>query len=104
MTVHRDVNSNSNPVGYVDCDNFEVFCSLLKSLHDHPVKNKEANFSMSPAIFDPNHPNREGNQRRGLKNVQYLRHIWFDFENGDLKPEEIAELFPFKSDGHFQHL
>ena len=58
------------------------------------MKNKEANFLMSPAIFDPNHPNREGNQRRGLKNIRYLRHIWFDFENGDLKPEEVAELFP----------
>ena len=73
---------------------FEVFSSLLKSLHGHPVKNKEANFLMSPAIFDPNHPNREGNKRRGLKNIRYLRHIWFDFEDGELKPEEIAELFP----------
>ena len=94
MTVYRDKYSNSNPAGYVDFDNFEVFCSLLKSLHDHPVKNKEANFLMSPAIFDPNHPDREGNKRRGLKNIRYLRHIWFDFENGELKPEELAELFP----------
>ena len=94
MTVYRDLDSNSNPAGYVDFDNFEVFCSLLKSLHDHPVKNKEANFLMSPAIFDPNHPDREGKKRRGLKNIRYLRHIWFDFENGELKPEELAELFP----------
>jgi hypothetical protein len=49
---------------------------------------------MSPAIFDPNHPDREGNKRRGLKNIRYLRHIWLDFENGDLKPEEVAALFP----------
>jgi hypothetical protein len=58
------------------------------------VENKEANFLMSPAIFDPNHPDREGTKRRGLKNIRYLRHIWFDFEKGELKPEEIAELFP----------
>jgi hypothetical protein len=94
MTVYRDVDSNSNPVGYVDFDNFEVFCSLLESLHDHSVENKEANFLMSPAIFDPNHPDREGTKRRGLKNIRYLRHIWFDFENGKLKPEDVAELFP----------
>ena len=94
MTVYRDLNSNSNPAGYVDFDNFKVFCFLLKWLHDHPVKNKESNFLMSPAIFDPNHPDREGKKRRGLKNIRYLRHIWFDFENGELKPEEIAKLFP----------
>jgi hypothetical protein len=94
MTVYRDLDSKSNPVGYVDFDNFEVFCSLLKSLHDHSVKNKEANFLMSPAIFDPNHPDRDGNKRRGSKNIRDLRHIWFDFENGDLKPDELAELFP----------
>jgi hypothetical protein len=29
-----------------------------------------------------------------LKNIQYLHHIWFDFENGELKPNEMAELFP----------
>jgi hypothetical protein len=58
------------------------------------VKNKKANFLMSPAIFDPNHPDREGNRRRGSKKIRSLRHIWFDFENGELKPEEIAELFP----------
>jgi hypothetical protein len=29
-----------------------------------------------------------------LKNIRYLRHIWLDFENGELKPEEIAQLFP----------
>jgi hypothetical protein len=45
--VYRDVDSNTNPVGYVDFDNFEVFCSLLESLHDLSVKNKEANFLMS---------------------------------------------------------
>jgi hypothetical protein len=94
MTVYRDLKSNNNPAGYVDFDNFEVFCSLLKSLHDHHVKTKKANFLMSPAIFDPNHPDREGNKRRGLKNIRYLRHIWFDFENGELKPDELAELFP----------
>jgi hypothetical protein len=93
MTVYRDVDSNS-PAGYVAFDNFEIFCSLLRSLHDHSVKNKEANFLMSLAIFDPNHPNREGKKRKGLKNIWYLRHIWFDFENGELQPDELANLFP----------
>jgi hypothetical protein len=92
-TVYRDKYSNK-PAGYFHCDNVQALSSLLESLHGHPVKNKEANFLISPAIFDPHHPNKEGNQQRGLKNVRYLRHIWFDFEDGDLKPDEIAELFP----------
>jgi hypothetical protein len=92
-TVYRDKYSNK-PAGYFDCHNIQVFSSVLKSLHSCFVKTKEANFLISPAIFDPNHPDREGNQRRGLKNIEYLRHIWFDFENGELKPNELAELFP----------
>jgi len=93
-TVYRDKYSNK-PAGYFHCENIQAFSSMLKSLHSCSVKNKEANFLMSPAIFDPHHPNREGNQQRGLKNIRYLRHIWFDFENGELKPEEVAVLFPW---------
>ena len=92
-TVYRDKYSNK-PAGYFDCDNVQAFISLLESLHDHPVKTKEANFLISPAIFDPHHPNRERNQQRGFKNIRYLRHIWFDFEDGELKPEDVADLFP----------
>jgi hypothetical protein len=55
---------------------------------------KEANFLITPAIFDPNHPNREGSQRRGRNNIRYLRHIYLDFEDGELLPEQIGELFP----------
>jgi hypothetical protein len=92
-TVYRDKYSNK-PAGYFHCENIQVFSSVLKSLNSCSVKNKEANFLISPAIFDLDHPSREGNQRRGLNNIQYLRHIWFDFENGELKPEEMAEIFP----------
>jgi len=92
-TVYRDKYSNK-PAGYFHCDNVQAFSSILESLHSCSVMNKEANFLMSPAIFDPNHPNKDGNQQRGLRNIRYLRHIWFDFENGELKPEEVAELFP----------
>jgi hypothetical protein len=93
-TVYRDKYSNK-PAGYFHCDNVQALNSFLEFLHNHPVKNKETNFLMSPAIFDPHHPDREGKKQRGSKNIRYLRHIWFDFENGELKPEEIAELFPF---------
>jgi hypothetical protein len=92
-TVYRDKYSN-NPAGYFDCDNVQVFSSVLKSLHSSSMKNKEANLLISPAIFDPNHPSREGNQQRGVKNIRYLRHIWFDFEKGELQPDELAALFP----------
>jgi hypothetical protein len=92
-TVYRD-KCSKGPAGYFHCDNVQDFSSILESWHSCPVKNKETNFLISPAIFDPHHPNRQGNQQRGLKNIRYLRHIWFDFEGGELKAEDVAEPFP----------
>jgi hypothetical protein len=58
------------------------------------VESKEANVLISPAIFDPNHPKAEGKTERGLHNIIAMRHLWMDFEEGDLTPEGMAELFP----------
>jgi hypothetical protein len=58
------------------------------------VENKEANVLISPAVFDPNHPKAEGRTKRGLQNMVAMRHLWMDFEKGDMPPEKIAELFP----------
>jgi hypothetical protein len=91
--VYRDKYA-PDPLGYLYCENVELFISALKSWHDRSVIGKESNFLISPAIFDPNHPNRDGNQQRGLSNIAYLQHIWLDFENGELQPDEIAKLFP----------
>jgi hypothetical protein len=97
-TVYRGKKSG-NPLGYFNCENTDEFISGLKSWHSRALRNKEDNFLISPAIFDPNHPNREPNdkggyQQKGRNNICYLQHIWLDFENGDLKPDEIADLFP----------
>jgi hypothetical protein len=93
VTVYRDKKSN-NPAGFVHCDDVELFAGWLKQLHGRELSTKEDNLVLSPAIFDPNHPNREGNRRRGRSNIAYLRHIWLDFEGGELRPEELPELFP----------
>ena len=52
-----------------------------------------ANFPISPAIFDPNVKTEE-DTKRGLGNIVAMCHLWTDFENGDLRPEEFPELFP----------
>ncbi len=79
---------------YLNYSDVDQFVADLKTWHLRQLESKESNFLISPAIFDPQHPDREGNQQRGLKNIVYLRHIWMDFENGELKPDEIADLFP----------
>jgi hypothetical protein len=45
------------------------------------LESKESNFLISPAIFDPYRPDREGNQKRGLKNIGIPTPL-MDFENG----------------------
>ena len=47
---------------------------------------------ISPAIFDPN--KCEGS-KRGIGNIVYIRGVWLDFEDGDLKPDEFPSLFPY---------
>ena len=58
------------------------------------MESKDANMLISPAILDPDHPKAEGKTKRGLHNIIAMRHLWMDFEKGDLQPEEIAKLFP----------
>jgi hypothetical protein len=92
-TLDRDLNS-SIVEGYVSDTDLDVYIDWLKELHLRQFAEKEENFLISPAIFDPNHPNRDTGKRRGRNNIVYLRHLWLDFEEGDLKPEEFAKLFP----------
>src|SRR6476661_5759563 len=33
-------------------------------------------------------------KNRGKENIVYLRHVVLDFENGELQPEMLANLFP----------
>jgi hypothetical protein len=55
------------------------------------LKTKTITLLISPAIFNPE---KCKTTRRGIGNIEYIRGIWLDFENGDLKPDEIPNLFP----------
>jgi len=92
-TLYRDKKSRT-PLGYLSGVNTELFLGFLEDLHTRTVESKDESLLISPAIFDPNHPEAEGFTQRGLKNIVAMRHLWMDFENGDLRPEDIAELFP----------
>ena len=92
-TVYRDNNSNVDP-RYLLGGNVEDFVGVLEDFHATAVESKEAHFLISAAFFDPNHPKAEGKTKRGVQNIVAMRHLWMDFENGDLQREEIAELFP----------
>lgn len=92
-TLYRDKKSKT-PLGYLSGGNTELFLGFLQHLHIRTVESKEASLLISPAIFDANHPEAEGSTQRGLKNIVAMRHVWMDFEDGDLRPEDIAELFP----------
>jgi len=93
ISIYRDKYANV-PAGYVHWEDVEDFIADLKSFNTRQLKNKESNFLISPAIFNPNHPDREIGKKRGLGNIAYLRHLWLDFENGELQPNELAKLFP----------
>ena len=76
---------------YVIGTNLEEFIGWLEHLSHREVPGKDSNQLISPAIFDPD---RDPSQSRGLGNIDHLRHLWLDCEEGDLSPEELPKLFP----------
>jgi hypothetical protein len=81
--------SSSIPLGYVSGE-IEAFIDFLRKCHERQANSKDENFLFSPAIFDPH---RSAGTNRGSANIAYLRHIVLDFENGELRPEELPDLF-----------
>jgi hypothetical protein len=81
------------PLGYIGGVDVNALVDELRVLYGRVVESKEANELIAPAICDHDKPNEEGT-KRGLANILYLRHLWFDFENGELRPDEIPKLFP----------
>jgi hypothetical protein len=80
------------PSGYLeDGGDIDFFVDALKALHGRKLTCKEQNALISPAVFDPG---RGTDKKRGLENIVYTRHVWLDFEDGDLGPGELAALFP----------
>ena len=82
--------SSSIPLGYVSGET-DAFIDFLHKCHERQTNSKAENFLFSPAIFDPD---RSAGTNRGKANIAYLRHIVLDFENGELRPEELPNLFP----------
>ena len=73
------------PLGYVS-GGIEAFVEFLHLCHDeHQPKSKNDSYLFSPAIFE---------KGRGKENILYLRHVVLDFENGELQPETLPNLFP----------
>src|SRR6185369_5573896 len=81
----------SLPAGYLSPVSESEFVDFLRILHQRPSTEKDDNILTSPAVFDPE---RVSGTRRGTGNILFLRHLWLDFENGDLPPEAVADLFP----------
>ena len=69
---------------------YKSFVGILKDFHKGQVA-KEKNPLISPSFYDPNLSQITD---RGKDNIVYCRHLWFDFENGELKPTEFPHLFP----------
>ena len=82
--------SSSIPLGYVSGE-IDAFIGFLHKCHERRTNSKTENFLFSPAIFDPD---RSPGTNRGKANIAYLRHVVLDFENGELRPEELPDLFP----------
>jgi hypothetical protein len=78
------------PKAYVSGE-IPAFVQALRFAHNEQPKSKEDMDLFSPAIFDPN---RSIKGTRKKENILYLRHVVLDFENGELRPEELPRLFP----------
>jgi hypothetical protein len=74
----------------VSCET-DAFVGFLRRCHERQTNSKDENFLFSPAIFDPG---LSPGTNRGKANIAYLRHVVMDFEDGELRPEELPNLFP----------
>jgi hypothetical protein len=95
-TIYRKMKSG-DPLGYLFCKENDDFIELLGYFNRQVSSNKEDNALIAPAIFDPAIAVKTADgkiAKRGRNNIVYCRHLWLDFENGDLSPEGFAELFP----------
>jgi len=82
---------STKPAGFLNCQDVEDFVTCLKTFHERTFTGKQDNLLISPAVFDPD---KVVGTSRGTGNIDHVRHIWLDFEDGQLRPDEIADLFP----------
>jgi hypothetical protein len=79
------------PMSYIGCPDHDLLVRLLWHFHSRTLTHKNDNNLWSPAVFDPSSSEQHN---RGRNNIKYLQHIWLDFEDGDLQPDELPKLFP----------
>jgi hypothetical protein len=89
-TIYSHIKS-STPEAYLYCASGGHFAEAMAAAHARHITSKASNPLFSPAIFDPA---RSPGSNRGRDNILYLQNIVLDFENGDLLPGEIPNLFP----------
>jgi len=89
-TIFSNIKSTT-PEAYLYCASSEYFAEAMATAHGRQIDSKESNPLFSPAIFDPT-LSEDGNRRRD--NILYLQNIVLDFENGDLRPNDVSGLFP----------
>ncbi|TYL76759.1 hypothetical protein [Bradyrhizobium cytisi] len=89
-TIFSHIKSTT-PEAYLSCASGEHFAEAMAAAQSRHVASKESNRLFSPAIFDPG---RSSASNRGRGNILYLQNIVLDFENGDLRPTDIPDLFP----------
>jgi hypothetical protein len=82
---------STTPACYLSCKTAQHFVLAMETVHKRHIAEKAANPLFSPAIFDPN---QSSTSKRGRENIVYLQNLVLDFENGELLPEEIPNLFP----------
>jgi hypothetical protein len=80
----------SIPIGYVYGE-IDYLIGFLRECHERRLNAKDKNYLFSPAIFDPA---RSADTNRGMANIVHLQNVILDFENGELRPEELPNLFP----------
>jgi hypothetical protein len=78
------------PLGYVPGMAPYELIDFLREAYGYCFQHKEENSLISPAVFDP----EIGPGYRQRSNIKYLCHIWLDFDEGKLSPDNFPQLFP----------
>ena len=63
----------------------------MLTAHECKIESKTINALLSPAIFDQA---RGVRSNRGRDNILYLQNVVLDFENGELRPHQVPDIFP----------
>jgi hypothetical protein len=79
------------PIEYQDLNSVVEMENFLESRKKMKFASKEENRLFSLTKFDPT---KSDLNYRGLDNVEYTYGILLDFDGGDMKPEDLARIFP----------